>query len=73
MPLLEVDLGQTSTYSNNGISGTQVNKFLGVVELNNINLQFSTPLHLTNRPNSIFNVKKIGTNEYILILTFEKI
>lgn len=74
MTVLEIDLGQSNTYSN-GINGTQVNRAVGIISDNNANLNLPTSIHLINRPqNTIFFINKIGNfKNYTLVLTFEAI
>ena len=73
MTLLELDLGQVNTYETNSTTYTSIVKAVGLIQDNQSKLE--TPIHLINRPQSTyFNVRKTGnTNEYVLILSFEKI
>ena len=73
MTILEVDLGQVNTYETNSTTYTSIVKAVGLIQDNQSKLD--TPIHLINRPQSTyFNVRKTGnTNEYVLILSFEKI
>lgn len=73
MTILEVDLGHVSVYSPNlGSTYTSIVKTIGIIQDNQSKLD--TPIQLINRPQStFFNVRKTGnTNEYVLILSFEK-
>ena len=73
MTILEVDLGHVNVYSpNSGTTYTSIVKTIGLIINNQSKL--GTPIQLLNRPQSnFFNIKKTGnTNEYILILSFEK-
>ena len=74
MPLLEINLGQAHTYNNNNVSGTQINRTVGIIMENNANLDLPTPIQLINKPSNTISVKKTGdTKEYILTLTFERV
>lgn len=73
MTILEIDLGHTSVYSPNLDSTyTSIVQAIGLIQDNQSKLD--TPIQLINRPqNNFFNVRKTGnTNEYVLILSFEK-
>ena len=72
MTILEVDLGQVNTYEINTGTYTSIVKTIGLIQDNQSKLV--TPIQLINRPqNNFFNVRKTGnTNEYVLILSFEK-
>ena len=75
MTLLEIDLGQTHTFHNDGISGNQIIKTVGLIDgLKQIGT-IANPIFLNNKPmSSIFFVRKEGdTKEYALVLTFEKV
>ena len=72
MTTIEIDLGQANTYSNNGISGTQIVKTVGLIINNQQN--FNHPIELINKPMSdFFFVRKTNNKDYILTLTFESI
>ena len=73
MTILEVNLGQVNVYQpNSGTTYTSIVKTIGLIIDNQSKLD--TPIQLLNRPvNNFFNVRKTGNiNEYVLILTFEK-
>ena len=73
MTILEVNLGQVNVYqANSGTTYTSIVQTIGLIIDNQSKLD--TPIQLLNRPvNNFFNVKKTGNiNEYVLILTFEK-
>lgn len=74
MTLLEVDLGQCHTYITSA-NGTQSSKILGLISGNELLSRFNSTIVLERIPTlSFFNIKKTGnTNDYVLLLTFEKL
>ena len=74
MTLLEIDLCQVNTF-NNGTSGNQIIKVVGIISNTKSIGVLPSPIHLMNKPmNNIFIVNKVrNTREYTLVLTFEKV
>ena len=75
MTLLEIDLCQVNIFTNNGNSGNQIIKAVGLIINTKSMGVLPSAIHLMNKPmNNIFTVNKAGnTREYTLVLTFEKV
>lgn len=75
MTLLEIDLGQTHAFHNNGVSGNQIIKTVGIIDGIDYIGTIANPIFLMNKPmGNIFFIRKEGnTKEYTLVLTFEKV